>query len=60
MGGWFNKEINTTIEDLKGLTMRIPGLGGEVLQRAGGVPVTLAGAEILRHYKLVLLMLQNG
>jgi TRAP-type mannitol/chloroaromatic compound transport system substrate-binding protein len=45
MGGWFNKEINT-IEDLKGLTMRIPGLGGEVLQRAGGVPVTLAGAEI--------------
>lgn len=45
MGGWFNKEINTT-GDLKGLKMRIPGLGGEVLARAGGTPFTLAGAEI--------------
>ena len=45
MGGWFNKEINST-EDLKGLKMRIPGLGGEVLARAGGTPFTLAGAEI--------------
>jgi TRAP-type mannitol/chloroaromatic compound transport system substrate-binding protein len=45
MGGWFNKEINS-IEDLKGLKMRIPGLGGEVLRRAGGTPVTLPGAEI--------------
>ena len=45
MGVWFNKEINTT-NDLKGLKMRIPGLGGEVLARAGGTPFTLAGAEI--------------
>ncbi len=45
MGGWFNKEINA-IADLKGLKMRIPGLGGEVLRRAGGTPVTLPGAEI--------------
>jgi TRAP-type mannitol/chloroaromatic compound transport system substrate-binding protein len=45
MGGWFNKEINTA-DDLKGLKMRIPGLGGEVLRRAGGTPVTLPGAEI--------------
>ncbi|MCK5092716.1 MAG: TRAP transporter substrate-binding protein, partial [Gammaproteobacteria bacterium] len=45
MGGWFNKEINS-IEDLKGLKMRIPGLGGEVLRRAGGTPVTLPGGEI--------------
>ena len=45
MGGWFNQEINTT-NDLKGLKMRIPGLGGEVLARAGGTPFTLAGAEI--------------
>ncbi len=45
MGGWFNKEINS-LDDLKGLKMRIPGLGGEVLRRAGGTPVTLPGSEI--------------
>ena len=45
MGGWFNKEINT-VEDLQGLKMRIPGLGGEVLRRAGGTPVGMPGTEI--------------
>ena len=45
MGGWFNKKINSP-KDLQGLKMRIPGLGGEVLARAGGVPITLPGAEI--------------
>lgn len=45
MAGWFNKEINS-IEDLKGLKMRIPGLGGEVLKRAGGTPVNLPGGEL--------------
>lgn len=45
MGGWFNREINS-IEDLKGLKMRIPGLGGKVLEKAGGAPVLLAGGEI--------------
>ncbi|WP_271272226.1 TRAP transporter substrate-binding protein [Aliamphritea hakodatensis] len=45
MGGWFNREINS-VEDLKGLKMRIPGLGGEVLKRAGGTPVLLPGGEI--------------
>ncbi|MGF1756602.1 TRAP transporter substrate-binding protein [Photobacterium sagamiensis] len=45
MGGWFNKEIKT-IRDLKGLKMRIPGLAGEVLRRAGGTPVLLPGSEI--------------
>ena len=45
MAGWFNKEINT-VEDLKGLKMRIPGLAGEVLQRVGGIPVTLPGGEL--------------
>ncbi len=45
MGGWFNKEINSP-QDLKGLKMRIPGLGGEVLRRLGGTPVNLPGGEI--------------
>jgi TRAP-type mannitol/chloroaromatic compound transport system substrate-binding protein len=45
MGGWFNKEINS-IEDINGLKMRIPGLGGKVLNKAGGSAVTVAGGEI--------------
>ena len=45
MAGWFNREINS-VNDLKGLKMRIPGLGGEVLKKAGGTPVSLPGGEI--------------
>lgn len=45
MGGWFNREINT-LADFKGLKMRMPGLGGKVLERAGGAPVLVAGSEL--------------
>ena len=45
MAGWFNREIKTD-EDLKGLKMRIPGLGGEVLRRAGGTTVNMPGGEL--------------
>jgi len=45
MAGWFRKDINS-LADLKGLKMRIPGLGGEVLKRAGGTPVNLSGGEL--------------
>ncbi len=45
MAGWFNREINS-LEDMKGLKMRIPGLGGEVFTRAGGVAVTMPGGEL--------------
>ncbi len=45
MGGWFNKEINS-LEDLKGLKMRMPGLGGKVLEKAGGTPVLLPGGDL--------------
>ena len=43
--GWFNKEINS-VEDFKGLKMRTPGLGGEVLTRMGGTVVNLPAGEI--------------
>ena len=45
MAGWFNKEINS-IEDLRGLKMRIPGLAGEVFAAAGGTAVRIAGGEL--------------
>ena len=45
MGGWFNKEINSA-SDLQGLKMRIPGLGGKVLNKAGGTALLVAGGEI--------------
>ena len=45
MAGWFNKEVNSAA-DLQGLKMRIPGLGGEVMQRAGITQVTLPASEI--------------
>lgn len=44
-GGWFNKEINS-IDDLKGLKMRIPGFGGKVIEAVGGTAVSLPGGEI--------------
>ena len=43
--GWFKKEINS-IDDLQGLKIRIPGLGGEVMKKVGAVPVALTGGEL--------------
>ncbi|WP_038048776.1 TRAP transporter substrate-binding protein [Thermus caliditerrae] len=45
MGGWFRKEIKG-LADLKGLKMRIPGPGGQVMSRLGVVPQVLAGGDI--------------
>ncbi len=45
MAGWFNREINS-IDDLRGLKMRIPGLAGEVFAAAGGTAVRIAGGEL--------------
>jgi TRAP-type mannitol/chloroaromatic compound transport system substrate-binding protein len=45
MGGWFRKEVNSAA-DLKGLRMRIPGLGGQVMSRLGTTVQVLAGGDI--------------
>ena len=47
MGGWFNKEING-VNDLQGLTFRIPGLGGQVMSRLGTTVQVIAGGEIFQ------------
>lgn len=48
MGGGFNKKINT-INDFKGLKMRIPGLGGKVVAKAGGTVFLVPGGEIFTY-----------
>ncbi|MDQ7083549.1 MAG: TRAP transporter substrate-binding protein [Sulfurovum sp.] len=45
MGGWFKKEIRT-LQDLQGIKMRMPGLGGEVMKKLGVNPVLLPAGEI--------------
>lgn len=45
MAGWFNKEIKSSA-DIKGLKMRIPGLGGEALRKLGATIVNLPVGEI--------------
>jgi TRAP-type mannitol/chloroaromatic compound transport system substrate-binding protein len=45
MGGWFRKEIKT-VEDFKGLKMRIGGWAGKTLQKLGLVPQQIAGGDI--------------
>jgi len=45
MGGWFNKEINS-MRDFRGLKMRIPGIAGSVIEKAGGQPMLVAGGDI--------------
>lgn len=47
MGGWFRKEIST-VNDLQGLKMRIPGLGGQVMGKLGVTVQTLPGGEIFQ------------
>lgn len=45
MGGWFKKQIKT-MNDFKGLKIRMPGLTGKILARAGAIPTTLTASEI--------------
>ena len=45
MGDWFRKEIRSAA-DFKGLKMRMPGLGGDVIAKLGASPVSLPGGQI--------------
>lgn len=45
MGGWFQKEIKS-LDDLKGLKMRIPGFAGEVLAKVGAKPTNIPAGEL--------------
>ncbi|WP_299817159.1 TRAP transporter substrate-binding protein [uncultured Roseibium sp.] len=47
MGGWYRREINS-LADLKGLKIRMPGLGGEVMRRLGATPVSLPPGELFQ------------
>lgn len=46
MGGWFQREI-AGLDSFRGLKMRIPGLGAEVVNRLGATAVNLPGGEIM-------------
>lgn len=44
MGGWYRREIKG-VGDLKGLRMRIPGLGAAILARLGVETIQLSGTD---------------
>jgi TRAP-type mannitol/chloroaromatic compound transport system substrate-binding protein len=45
MGGWFRKEIRS-LDDFKGLKMRIGGFGGRIIEKIGAIPQNLPGGDI--------------
>lgn len=46
-GGWFKRPLSG-LADLRGLKMRIPGIGGEMIRRLGGAAVSIPGGEIFQ------------
>ena len=50
MGGWYKKPLES-INDLQGLKIRMPGLGGAVMTKLGAVPVGLPPSEIFTSLK---------
>lgn len=46
MGGWFRRRLGG-LDDLKGLRIRVQGLGAEVYQRLGAVPMTVSAGDLL-------------
>ncbi|MCA1242509.1 TRAP transporter substrate-binding protein [Stappia stellulata] len=47
MGGWFTRPVET-LQDLNGLKIRMPGLGGEIMRRLGATPVSLPPGELVQ------------
>ena len=45
MGAWFKREINS-LDDLKGVKIRVTALGGPILARVGAVPYRIAHADV--------------
>jgi TRAP-type mannitol/chloroaromatic compound transport system substrate-binding protein len=45
MGGWFRKPI-ATMDELKGIKMRLGGFAGKIMQRVGVIPQQIAGGDI--------------
>ena len=45
MGGWFKKEVHS-MQDMQGLRMRIPGMGGKAMARMGVAVQNIPGGEI--------------
>ncbi|RMH51934.1 MAG: ABC transporter substrate-binding protein [Bacteroidetes bacterium] len=45
MGGWFRREV-PSLSDLRGIKMRIPGLGGRVMDALGVTPQQISSSEI--------------
>jgi len=43
--GWFKREIKS-VEDFKGLKMRLPGMGAEMIRRLGAVPTLMAPGDL--------------
>ena len=50
MGGWFRKGIDS-LDDVKGLKLRIVGLGAEIWRRLGATPVALPAGEVFSAFQ---------
>ena len=50
MFGWYKKPLNS-IEDLKGLKIRMAGLPSEILNRMGATAVNIPGGEIMSSFQ---------
>jgi TRAP-type mannitol/chloroaromatic compound transport system substrate-binding protein len=46
MGGWFRRKLNG-VEDLKGMRLRVQGLGAEIYAKLGAVPMTVSAGDLL-------------